>query len=124
MSREIGIYPGNNLPVNYLGRGSDGRTPMYSQTDVYVQHSFTMGGRSLQLSFNVLNLFSQDTTVGRFSTYQQGNNSVIPNEAAFYNGTQTLASLIPTQSVKDPRFLMDNAFQAPIAARFGIKFLF
>jgi len=124
VSREIGIYPGNNLPVNYLGRGSDGRTPMFSQTDLYVQHAFTMGGRSLQVSFNVINLLNQDTAVSRFSTYQQGNNSVIPDEAAFYSGRQTLASLIPSQAVKDPRFLMDNAFQAPIAARFGIKFLF
>jgi hypothetical protein len=124
VSREIGIYPGNNLPVNYLGRGSDGRTPMFSQTDMYVQHAFTMGGRSLQVSFNVLNLLNQDTAVSRFSTYQQGNNSVIPDETLFYTGRQTLASLIPTQAVKDPRFLMDNGFQAPIAARFGIKFLF
>jgi hypothetical protein len=124
VSREIGIYPGNNLPVNYLGRGSDGRTPMYSQTDIFVQHSFTMGGRSLQLSFNVLNLLNQDTAVSRFSTYQQGNNSVTPDETAFYTGRQTLASLIPTQAVKDPRFLMDDRFQAPLAARFGIKFLF
>jgi hypothetical protein len=76
------------------------------------------------VSFNVLNLLNQDTTVGRHSTYQQGNNSVIPDETAFYSGRQTLASLIPTQAVKDPRFLMDNAFQAPIAARFGVKFLF
>ncbi|HUQ87629.1 MAG TPA: TonB-dependent receptor, partial [Vicinamibacterales bacterium] len=37
VSREIGIYPGSNLPVQYLGRGSDGRTPLYSQTDVVVQ---------------------------------------------------------------------------------------
>ena len=124
VSREIGIYPGNNLPVNYLGRGSDGRTPVYSQTDLVVQHAFRMNsGRSLQLSFNVLNLFNQDTTVGRFSTYQQGNNSVTPDETLFYTGRQTLASLIPT-AVKDPRFLMDNAFQSPIQARFGIKFLF
>lgn len=124
VSREVGIYPGNNLPVNYLGRGSDGRTPMYSQTDIFVQHSFTMGGRSLQVSFNVLNLLNQDTAVSRFSTYQQGNNSVTPDETAFYTGRQTLASLIPTQAVKDPRFLMDDRFQAPLAARFGIKFLF
>jgi Carboxypeptidase regulatory-like domain/TonB dependent receptor/TonB-dependent Receptor Plug Domain len=125
VSREIGIYPGNNLPVNYLGRGSDGRTPVYSQTDLQVQHTFSMNsGRSLQLSFNVLNLFNQDTTVGRFSTYQQGNNSVTPDEHAFYAGTQTLASLIPSQAVKDPRFLMDQFFQNPLQARFGIKFLF
>ena len=125
VSREIGIYPGNNLPVNYLGRGSDGRTPVYSQTDMVVQHSFRMAsGRSLSVSLNVLNLFNQDTTVGRYSTYQQGNNSVTPDEHAFYAGTQTLASLIPTQAVKDPRFLMDQFFQNPLQARFGIKFLF
>jgi hypothetical protein len=125
VSREIGIYPGNNLPVNYLGRGSDGRTPMFSQTDLYVQHTFSMaGGRNFQVSLNILNLFNQDTSVSRFSTYQQGNNSVTPDEALFYSGRQTLASLIPTQAVQDPRFLMDNAFQAPIAARFGIKYLF
>jgi hypothetical protein len=89
-----------------------------------VQHSFRMaGGRSLSMSLNVLNLFNQDTTVGRHSTYQQGNGSVTPDESLFYAGRQTLASLIPT-AVKDPRFLMDNAFQAPIQARFGITFLF
>jgi len=42
VSREIGIYPTSNLPVQYLGRGSDGRTPMYSQTDIFVQHEFKM----------------------------------------------------------------------------------
>jgi hypothetical protein len=125
VTREIGIYPGNNLPVTYLGRGSDGRTPMFSQTDLQLQHSFNMSsGRSLQVVLNVLNLLNQDTAVSRFSTYQQGNNSVTPDEALFYAGRQTLASLIPTQAVKDPRFLMDNGFQAPIQARIGIKFLF
>ncbi len=53
------------------------------------------GGRSLQLSFNVLNLFNQDTTVGRFSTYQQGNNSVTPDEAAVLRGQ-------PDARVADP----------------------
>jgi hypothetical protein len=125
VSREIGIYPGNNLPVNYLGRGSDGRTPIFSQADVYVQHSFSLpGGRSIQASFNVLNLFNQKTAVSKFSTYQQGNNSVTPDETLFYSGRQTLASLIPTQAVKDPRFLMDNGYQNPTVARFGLKLLF
>lgn len=125
VTREIGVYPGSNLPVQYLGRGSDGRTPVYSQTDMFVQHSFSMAsGRSVQISFNVLNLFNQDTAVSKFSTYQQGNTSVTPDEALFYTGKQTLASLIPVQSTKDPRFLMNNGFQAPITARFGVKFLF
>lgn len=125
VSREIGIFPTSNYPVQYLGRGSDGRTPMFSQTDAFVQHTFKLnGGRSFQLSLNVLNLLNQDTATGRYTTYHKVN-GVTPDEALFYSGKQTLASLITSQGVvKDPRFLMDNGFQAPIAARFGVKFLF
>jgi outer membrane receptor protein involved in Fe transport len=125
VSREIGIYPTSNLPVNYLGRMSDGRTPMFSQTDLLVQHSFRfMGTRSLQVSLNVLNLFNQETAVGRHATYQK-TNGVVPDETAFYTGTQTLGALITSRNIaKDARFLMDNQFQTPIVARFGVKFLF
>ena len=124
VSRELGIYPTSNLPVQYKGRGSDGRTPVFSQTDLLIQHSFRLGDRSLQLSLNVLNLFNQDTAVSRFSTYQK-TNGVVPDEALFYTGQQTLESLITAQNVvKDPRFLMDSGFQAPILARFGVKFTF
>jgi hypothetical protein len=125
VTREIGIYPPNNLPVQYLGRNSDGRTPMFSQTDLLIQHEFRlMGTRALQLSFNVLNLFNQDTAIGKFSTYHD-NNGVTPNEALFYSGQQTLAELIESQGVvQNPQFLMDNAFQAPIQARVGVRFVF
>jgi hypothetical protein len=125
VTREIGIFPTSNYPVQYLGRGSDGRTPMYSQTDFYVQHEFKMAGsKRMQLSFNVLNLFDQKTVTGRYSLYQKIN-GVTPDETLFYSGQQTVASLIAAENiVKDPRFLMDNAYQTPIQARFGIKFLF
>jgi hypothetical protein len=125
VTRELGIYPTSNLPVQYLGRGSDGRTPMFSQTDLAINHSFTIAGqRSMQLSFNVLNLFNQDIANSRHSTYQKVN-GVVPNEVLFYNGQQTLASLITSQNVvRDPRFLMDNGFQGPLTARVGVRFLF
>ena len=125
VSREIGIFPTSNYPVQYLGRGSDGRTPVFSQTNLLVSHNFRFAGtRAVQLSFNVLNLFNQDTAVSKYSTYQK-TNGVVPNEALFYTGQQTLASLISSQNIiKDPRFLMDNGFQAPIEARIGVKFLF
>ncbi len=124
VTREIGIYPPNNLPVQYLGRLSDGRTPMFSQTDLYVQHNFDVGQRNLQVFMNVLNLFNQDTATGKFSTYHYSG-GVVPNEDAFYAGQQTLASQITAQRVaQDPRFLMNNAFQNPLAARVGVKFLF
>jgi hypothetical protein len=125
VTREIGIYPTSNLPVQYLGRGSDGRTPMYSQTDMVLQHSFDLNdGRNLQLSFNVLNLFNQDTAIGRYSTYHKVN-GVVPDETLFYTGRQTLAQLITSQNVvRDPRFLMDNQFQDPLQARITVRFGF
>jgi hypothetical protein len=130
VTRELGIYPGNNLPVQYEGRMSDGRTPTFSQTDLLIQHQFKFAGdRKLELSFNVLNLFNQDTAIAKFSTYHRVN-GVTPlddngSEESFYRGTLTLASLIAAQGVEqDPRFLQNSAFQAPLQARFGIKFLF
>ena len=97
---------------------------MLSQTDVYLQHGFRLGEREFQVSLNVLNLFNQDTAISRYSTYQKVN-GVVPNEALFYQGQQTLESLITSQAVvKDPRFLMDNGFQLPIQARIGFKFIF
>jgi hypothetical protein len=124
VTREIGIYPPNTLPVQYIGRGSDGRTPTFSQTDLYVQHQVNLGQRNFQVFLNVLNLFNQETAIGRSSTYQYSG-GVVPDEDAFYAGQQTLASLITAQNVpQDPRFLRDNSFQNPLQARFGVKFLF
>ncbi|MEP6594005.1 MAG: hypothetical protein ABJC51_09950, partial [Acidobacteriota bacterium] len=125
VSREIGIYPTSNLPVNYLGRASDGRTPVYSQTDLFVQHSVKLGGsKQMQVSFNVLNLFNQKTAVSKYSTYQSVN-GVVPDEALFYRGQQTLEQLIVSQGViRDPRFLQDNLYQSPIQARVGVSFRF
>lgn len=124
VSREVGILPPNNYPVNYLGRGSDGRTPMFSQTDLFVQHTFKMGDKGLQLSLNVLNLFNQDTAVSKFSTYHIGSGALI-NEALFYTGAQTIANqIIAGGVVKNPQFLQDDRFQAPILARLGVKFTF
>jgi outer membrane receptor protein involved in Fe transport len=129
VTREIGIYPTSNLPVQYLGRGSDGRTPTFSQTDFYVQHEFSLAGaRRIQVNFTVINLFNQDTAISRSSTYQR-TNGVVPDETLFYTGQQTLAQLITAREAavtgfKSPLFLMDNGFQAPISARFGLKFVF
>ena len=124
VTREIGIYPPNNLPVQYLGRFSDGRTDMFSQTDLYVQHQVNFGQRNFQVFLNVLNLFNQETAIAKYSTYHYGS-GVIPDEDAFYGGRQTLASQITAQRViQDPRFLQNSAFQNPLQARFGVKFLF
>jgi hypothetical protein len=124
VSREIGIFPGSNYPLQYLGRNSDGRTDTYAQTDIYLQQEFQLGRQRLQFSFNVFNLFNQEAAVSKFSTYQR-TTSLTLNERAFYQGQYDFNQLIQQQAIEqDPRFLQNNGFQAPIAARFGVKFLF
>ena len=137
VTREIGILPTSNYPLQYLGRGSDGRTDMFSQTDVFLQHGFKMGGgKRLELNFTLFNLFNEEAGVSKYSTYQKTNgvNIDVPNPCAagkghclgtFYNGGVNIDSLIVSQAVaQDPRFLQYNAFQLPMSARFGVKFIF
>ena len=109
ISREIGTFGTNNLPVNYLGRLSDGRTPTFSQTDMLIQHGFRIGGgRQLQLSLNVLNLFNQDTAISVFSTEHRVT-GVTPDQALFYTGQQTLEQLIAARVAADP---LDSGIRA------------
>ena len=126
VTREIGIYPTSNLPVKYLGRGSDGRTPMFSQTDMFVQHAFRVGGdAALQFSLNVLNLFNQDTARRPVLDLPARPTASSPTRRCSTAVSRRSRQLITSQNVvKDPRFLMDNWFQAPILARFGVKFMF
>ncbi len=54
MTREVRFIPPSNYPVLYLGRLSDGRTPTFSQTDLFLQHEFKLGGdKRISVSLNV-----------------------------------------------------------------------
>jgi hypothetical protein len=125
VTRELGILPPSNYPNQYLGRGSDGRTDKFSQTDIYIQHPFKFGGgRRLEVNFTVFNLFNQEAGVSKYSTYQQ-TDGIDFDQADFYNHKLDFNQLIAAQGIaQDPRFLRYNAFQAPISARFGVKFVF
>jgi hypothetical protein len=125
VTREMAVIPPNNFPVQYQGRASDGRLPMYSQTDIYVQHEFKMAGaRRLQVSLNVLNLFNQKTATNRNVTYQDVN-GITFDERAFYAGQVNFDQEIQRQGVvQSPLFLKDSAYQDQLQARFGVKFIF
>jgi outer membrane receptor protein involved in Fe transport len=132
LTREAAFIPPNNFPVQYLGRGSDGRTPTLSQLDLFLQQTFKLGGRkTLQLSLNVLNVLDQQTAVARFMTETESSNDGIAaltgirvSEDDFYRGVDTKA-LIAAQGIeRDPRFLKDSEFQEPREVRLGLKLTF
>jgi len=125
-TREIAVINPSAYPVVYLGRGSDGRMPMYSQTDFYIQHEFKVGGsKKAQISFNVLNLFDQRTATNYYPTENKSGYALSFSEPDFYAHKLDFTALKNAQGVPtDARFLMDNGYQTPIQARIALKFLF
>lgn len=113
----------SNIPVYYAGRGSDGRTPWLSQTDVYLQREFELGrvGR-LQISVNVLNLFDQATRTSVFSA-ETRDVIAISNES-FFGGFDAQKLIAAQGTRRDPRFLQADQFQAPRSVRLGAKLMF
>ncbi len=137
ITRQVPIISPDNYPIRYLGRDSDGRTPFLTQTDLFVQHPFKIGGsRTLSLEANVLNLFDQRTVNSVVTTMRR--QGAIPltasggggyNEADFYAGKLNFDTLIANAVAKgqmtlNPQFLMANGYQSPILLRFGVKYTF
>lgn len=117
----------SSLPVLYLGRGSDGRTPMLSQTDLALQHEFRLGdGSTFQLSVNVENLFDQDTAKGIFSDETNGNLAVSDEEFfAGFNAAQKILEQANEHVIAyDGRFLKADVFQERRKVRLGLKYSF
>ena len=125
------IGPAHNYPLYYRGRNSDGRTPTLSQGDLYVQYRFKLpGGKAFQVNANVLNLFDQRIVANKFNNVRRTGTTVNIDEAAFYAGNVNVQAAIdaiafPAGGMRiDPRFLQASDFQAPLQARFGVKFMF
>jgi hypothetical protein len=124
-SREMGFLPPNNFPVNYLGRNSDGRTPFFSQADLYAQYRLNLGARSaLTFTANVINLFDQATANNYYATENYGA-GVNGDQDAFYRGQINFQTAAQQQGVlTDARFLQDNGYQGARSIRLGLKFSF
>jgi hypothetical protein len=123
VSRFAVLSPGI-APVFYDGRGSDGRTPTLSQTDMSVQYVRALGGRKrLTLGLNVLNLFNQARGISRYSRENDlGGAFVDIDQADYYAGRVDVGAAFDLQQVpRDPRFLKYEFFQDPIKARFSVQ---
>jgi hypothetical protein len=126
VTREAAFLPPNNFPVQYLGRGSDGRTPTLSNFDINLIQDIKIGGdRHLQLMANILNVLDSDTATSRFPTETAAafGSSVSITEEQFFRGFNGQA-LVAAAGPRDPRFLQDAHFQSPREIRLGLRFIF
>jgi hypothetical protein len=122
-TRQAAFIPGQDYPVLYRGRMSDGRLPFLSQLDVYLQHQVRFGGRlRLKLSANATNLLNQATANNYFPHELLAGQAVTVDEAQFYStGIDTQALVAEQRLARDARFLMDSGYQAPRSIRLGVK---
>jgi outer membrane receptor protein involved in Fe transport len=126
ITREAAFIPPSNFPVQYLGRGSDGRTPTLSTFDLNLIQSIKIGGeKKLQLMANILNILDSDTATSAFPTETSAASgaSVSITEEQFFRGFNGQA-LVAAAGPRDPRFLQDAQFQNPREIRLGVRLIF
>jgi outer membrane receptor protein involved in Fe transport len=125
ISREAAFVTGSAYPVQYRGRGSDGRTPMYKTIDLYLQHEIKLGGeKRLTVSANALNVLGFRSATNVFTTQLAPGQSIDITPAQFYEGVDT-ATLITAQKLRlDPRFLQASEYQQPRQIRLSARLSF
>jgi hypothetical protein len=123
-----------------FGRGDLGRTEAFTQTDLYLTHTYRFGndGRfQLKLDANVLNLFNEANVLELYSLITPANftnsNFGLPDEAstiqAIFNGglSSRIVSAINSgaaATTKDARYTQPRTFQGSREFRLGARFIF
>ena len=106
-----------------FGRGDLGRTPVYSQTDLLVQHTLNLPrGTRLNASINVENLFDQDTITSIFPTVYRDNINIPFTD--FFKGFDPNAYAKANNLRPDARFTLPTAYQPRRTIRLMAKILF
>jgi hypothetical protein len=125
------VYTLNGIPVFVDGRGSMGRTPYFSQTDLLVTHELRLGGaKRLRLEANVLNVFNQKTSRHIFDNLNRPRrassaiNLANTDLAQGYDYDALIQASPDGQNAYDPRYGMDDLFNPGTQARFSVRFLF
>jgi len=113
------------VPVYYLGRGNLGRSPVFSQTDLQVQHGFRLPGHTrIDVSANILNVFDQATFTNVTNTPYR---DAIPINSltGFFNGFDADAIAAATPTIrKDARYKQASAFEGTRTIRLNARFTF
>jgi hypothetical protein len=125
VTTEIAATIGQGTGVNVFpaGRADLGRTKVYSQTDLVINHFVGLTERTrLKFNVNVLNLFDQRTELDRYRVLT-GVGQIVnygANESAYLNSNGDFKTRIQNLGLfTDPRYNQSNAWQDPIRVRFG-----
>lgn len=124
----------NQIPVFVNGRGDMGRTPFLTRTDMLVAHELKMGGsRAVRLELNILNLFNQKTATHIFNYLNKGaglprGDAAIDlskvNLASGYDYRALINATPAGPEAYDPRYGMEDLWQAGTQGQVSVKFLF
>jgi hypothetical protein len=124
-----------NAPVLVNGRGDLGRSPVISQTDLVLSHTFAIGEKkALRFEFNAQNLFNQKqaqilyTFLNRFRTNSSALNYTTFDFSKPYDYKALIArtsdATTKAYGALDPRFGKGDLFRTGFVGRFGVKFTF
>ncbi len=124
----------NQIPVFVDGRGSMGRTPILTQTDLVVSHTVKFGEvKRLRFEFNAINAFNQKTARSLFNYLNKGAGAPRPSSAIDLHSTDLtkgydyralLSSSPDGQSAYDVRYGKGDIFNQGFQGRMGVKFIF
>ena len=106
------------------GRGDLGRTPTFTQMDLFAQHELRLRGSArVSLGVNVINLFDQDTATSSFVNPYRDNFNI--PDAQFFAGFNPEAIVASTPGFRrDARYKMANGYQDRRSVRLQARFSF
>lgn len=108
-----------------FGRGDLGRTPVYSNTDLLVQHTFKMPGHSrVNVNANIQNLFDQDTVTGIYNVFYRTGDNINLAFTDFFKGFDPVAYGTANRLRLDARFKMSSAYQSRRTIRLQARISF
>ena len=111
LNGQQGFYPNNRFDTGK-------RTPFMFMANAYMEYSFRLGETRMQISLNIDNLTNSRTARRVWQIYNLDN--------PYLEDSEILAGADYSQyaQIRDPRFLKEWWFTAPITARLGFKFSF
>jgi hypothetical protein len=126
------VWTLNQIPVMVDGRGSMGRTPVLTQTDLLLSHDLKIGGdKRMRFEMNVLNLFNQKTARHIFDQVnrpQRQSAAIDLSHTDLSKGFDYNALLAANADgaakSADPRYGMNDLFNPGTQARVSVKFIF